>query len=49
MCVAFYIDFSSRIGDEAMLEILAFLFIGLMVSITINLALLWYYIHIMGK
>ena len=27
-------------GGEAMLEILAFLFIGLMVSITINLALL---------
>ncbi len=27
-------------GGEAMLEILAFLFIGLMISITINLALL---------
>lgn len=40
MCSCLYLDFYQELGGEAMLEILEFLFIGLMISITINLALL---------
>lgn len=40
MCCPLTLISYQELGGEAMLEILAFLVIGLMISITINLALL---------